>query len=98
MAILWDESKRIENLRVHKYDFRDAWKIFNGLEFTFEDDRFPYAERRYNTIGFVEGRIAKLTYCYESENLRVISFRKATRREALQYHLILRERNGLGRN
>jgi|GEM_PF-3036513 len=65
MAILWDESKRIENLRVHKYDFRDAWKIFNGLEFTFEDDRFPYAERRYNTIGFVEGRIAKLTYCFD---------------------------------
>lgn len=49
-------------------------------------------------VGFVEGRIAKLTYCYESETLSVISFRKATRPEALQYHIILRERDGLGRN
>jgi uncharacterized protein len=98
MAISWDQSKRLENLRAHKYDFQDAWKIFNGLEFTFEDDRFAYPERRYNTIGFVDGRIAKLTYCQESENLRVISFRKATKREARQYYIVLRERDGLGGN
>jgi uncharacterized DUF497 family protein len=46
MTIFWDELKRIENLRIHKFDFRDAWKVFNGLELTFEDDRFPYPERR----------------------------------------------------
>lgn len=98
MTIFWDELKRIENLRIHKFDFLDAWKVFNGLELTVEDDRFPYPERRYNTIGFMEGRIVKLSYCYESENIRVISFRKATKREALQYSLVLRERDGLGRN
>lgn len=84
MEVSWDERKRLENLRVHKYDFQDAWKIFNGLEFAFEDHRFPYPERRYNTLRFVDGRVAKLTYCYESETLRVISFRKATKREARQ--------------
>ena len=98
MEVSWDEFKRLDNLRAHKYDFRDAWKIFNGLEFTLEDDRFSYPERRFNSIGFVDGRIAKLTYCYESEILRVISFRKATSREVRLYGRILRERDGLGRN
>ncbi|WP_170860339.1 BrnT family toxin [Duganella sp. CF458] len=71
---------------------------FQWFGIHFRDDRFPYPERRYNTIGFVDERIAKLTYCYESENLRVISFRKATTREARQYYFVLRERDGLGRN
>lgn len=95
MDFIWDETKRLQNLGEHKFDFRDAWRVFNGLEYTDEDDRFPYPERRYNTIGFLEERIVKLSYCYEDEVLRVISFRKATKREALQYFHVLRERNGL---
>jgi uncharacterized DUF497 family protein len=96
MNIVWDEQKRVRNLSEHRCDFREAWKVFNGLEYTSEDVRFPYPERRYNTIGFLGERVVKLTYCYESEAIRVISLRKATKREACQYCQFLRERCGLG--
>jgi hypothetical protein len=96
MNIVWDERKRLETLKEHQCDFRDAEKIFNGLEFTEEDFRFPYPERRYNTIGFIGERIVKLTYCFEYEAIRVISLRKATKREALQYVRLLQERDELG--
>lgn len=97
MDIRWDENKRIHNLKDHKLDLRDAWMVFNGLEWTAEDHRFQYSERRFNTIGFLGDRVVKLTYCYDYEVLRVISLRKATRNEALQYASAVRERNGLGR-
>ena len=96
MKIVWDERKRLDTLKEHECDFRDSEKIFNGLEFTDEDVRFCYSERRYNTIGFIGDRIVKLTYCYECEVLRVISLRKATKREIRQYARFLRERGELG--
>jgi len=89
MNIVWDERKRLDTLKEHQCDFRDSEKIFNGLEITDEDVRFPYPERRYNTIGFIDERIVKLTYCYECEVIRVISLRKATKREAIQYFRLL---------
>ena len=36
---VWDEAKRLANLKKHGIDFADAEKIFRGLTFTAEDDR-----------------------------------------------------------
>lgn len=55
MRFIWDEAKRRANLRDHEIDFVDAERVFAGLTSTFEDDRFSYDERRFVTLGFLDG-------------------------------------------
>jgi uncharacterized DUF497 family protein len=40
MEFTWSETKRTANLRAHGLDFVDAALVFEGVTFTFEDDRF----------------------------------------------------------
>ena len=54
MRFTWYERKRRSNLRDHGFDFRDAPRVFEGPTFTFEDERFAYAEQRFMTWGFLE--------------------------------------------
>ncbi|MDB6085733.1 MAG: hypothetical protein JWN43_3614 [Gammaproteobacteria bacterium] len=81
----WDEAKRLSNLRKHAIDFRDAWKIFRGLTFTAEDEREPYGERRFLTLGLLEDQVVSVTHTERGDNIRVISIRKATKHEARFY-------------
>jgi uncharacterized DUF497 family protein len=55
MKFTWDEKKRITNLRHHGFDFVDAPSVFDGLTFTYEDDRFDYGEQRFVTLGMLHG-------------------------------------------
>ena len=77
----WDEGKRRINRRRHGLDFGDAPAVFAGPTFTFEDDRFDYPERRFVTIGLLRSTAVSLVHTETTENIHVISFRKATRRE-----------------
>ena len=40
MEFTWSEAKRAANLKTHGLDFADAPLVFEGVTFTFEDDRF----------------------------------------------------------
>jgi hypothetical protein len=42
MEFTWSEAKRTANLKAHGLDFVDAPLVFDGVTFTFEDDRFSY--------------------------------------------------------
>ena len=55
MRFTWDEVKRRQNLKDHGLDFVDAKQVFDGATFTFEDDRFRYDEKRFVTLGLLEG-------------------------------------------
>ena len=46
MEFTWSEAKRAANLKAHGLDFVDALRVFEGVTFTFEDDRFSYGEQR----------------------------------------------------
>jgi len=48
---------------------------------TIEDDRFAYGERRFVTIGFLVDRLVSIAYTENGCRRRIISFRKASRRE-----------------
>ncbi|TFG87562.1 MAG: BrnT family toxin [Chromatiales bacterium] len=78
----WDVSKRRANLRKHGLDFRDAELVFGGVTISFEDNRFAYAERRFVTIGLLRGGPASIVHTESPHEIRIISFRKATKREA----------------
>jgi uncharacterized DUF497 family protein len=81
MRFIWDESKRRSNLRDHEIDFIDAERIFSGLTSTFEDDRFPYDEQRFVTLGFLDGVPVSIAHTESDEEIRVISLRRATTHE-----------------
>lgn len=42
MEFAWSEAKRASNIKAHGLDFLDAQSVFEGMTYTFEDDRFAY--------------------------------------------------------
>jgi uncharacterized DUF497 family protein len=77
----WDEAKHRINLRRHGLDFRGAGRVFAGLTFTYEDDRFAYAEQRLVTLVFLGGVVVSIDHTESPALIRIISFSKATGRE-----------------
>ena len=78
MRYCWDEGKRQSNLRDHGLDFVDAQAVFSGLTFTYQDNRFTYGERRFVTLGLLKGIPVSIAHTETDDEIRVISFRKAT--------------------
>jgi len=81
MRFTWGEAKRKLNLQRHGLDFVDAPKVFEGVTFTYEDDRFDYTERRFVTLGVLEGVVVSVVHTETPRQIRIISFRKATKHE-----------------
>lgn len=81
MLFRWDERKRRSNLKTHKLDFRDAPSVFNGPTVTYEDDRFDYGEQRFVTLGLLRDIAVSIVHTETDTEIRLISFRKATRNE-----------------
>lgn len=85
MEFTWSERKRSLNLKQHGIDFVDAVAVFEGLTFTYEDDRFSYQEQRFATLGLLAGVPVSIIHTETEHEIRIISFRQATRREARLY-------------
>lgn len=85
MQLFWSERKRSLNLKQHGLDFVDAVAVFQGLTFTFEDDRFAYKEQRFVTLGLLAGIPVSVVHTETDHEIRIISFRKATSGEARIY-------------
>jgi uncharacterized protein len=85
MEFIWSETKRASNIKAHGLDFLDAESVFDGLTFTFEDDRFSYSEQRFVTLGVLAGIPVSVVHTENDHEIRIISFRKATRRESQIY-------------
>jgi len=77
----WDEKKRLLNLKKHGLDFSHAEKVLLSPIHTYEDKRYSYSERRFTTLGFFEGKPVAITHTETDYEIRIISFRRATRRE-----------------
>src|ERR1700726_4968703 len=67
----WDEAKRRANLRKNGIDFVDAPKIFEGLTFTAEDDREPYGEHRFLTLGLLEDQVVSVAHTERGDQIRI---------------------------
>ena len=81
MKFTWSDTKRESNLERHGIDFVDAPEIFAGATFTYEDDRFAYAEQRWVTLGLLQDIVVSVVHTESSIQIRIISIRKATRYE-----------------
>jgi uncharacterized protein (DUF4415 family) len=71
MRFAWSEAKRKSNLELHGFDFVDAPKVFEGPTYTYEDDRFDYAEQRFATLGLLEGLTVSM--CIRKPHVRFAS-------------------------
>lgn len=85
MQFSWAERKRTSNIRDHGLDFVDAPVVFEGVTYTFEDDRLSYREQRFVTLGMLSGVPVSIVHTEDRHEIRIISFRKATRAEARIY-------------
>lgn len=82
IRLTWSEPKRKRNRIEHGLDFADAAAVFEGPTFTFEDERFAYGEVRLVTLGLMSGIPVSIVHTETIHEIRIISFRKATTREA----------------
>jgi uncharacterized DUF497 family protein len=81
MRFTWDEAKRDANLRKHGLDLADAPEVFAGPTCTVEDSRLAYGEQRLMTLGFLRGVAVSIVHTETDYEIRIISFRNATKRE-----------------
>ena len=86
MAFEWDDVKARANYRKHGIHFADAVAAFeDGSAITIPDDESD-EEERFVTIGR-DGftRLLVVVYTWRWPNIRLISARKANRRETKDY-------------
>jgi uncharacterized protein len=91
MRFTWDDRKRLENIRKHALDFAEAEIVFRGLTYTIEDTRFDYSEQRFATLGLLGTTVVVIAHTEVGHEVRVISMRKATRREQAIYFNSIQE-------
>jgi len=82
-VIRWDESKRAANLAKHGVDFTAAAEFYWDGALVVEDTRFDYGEPRYQALGMIGPRLYMLVYTPILDGFRVISLRKANKKEVL---------------
>jgi uncharacterized DUF497 family protein len=85
MKVEWDAAKNRSNFAKHGFDFADAEQVFAGPCVTFTDERFDYGEKRFVTLGVLDGREVAIAYAARGESTRIISMRKANGREQKIY-------------
>lgn len=81
----WDEKKRFSNIKKHDIDFDDAKEAFNKPMLIKKDDRFNYREERHIAIGQMYELTIVLVFTLRNNNIRIISVRKANRKERDRY-------------
>jgi uncharacterized DUF497 family protein len=85
-VITWDEAKRASNLTKHGLDFAEVVHFDFDTALHEIDDREDYGEFREIVIGWRGARLCFLVFVRRgNDELRVISFRKATRQEVRRY-------------
>jgi hypothetical protein len=85
MRYEWDNKKRERNLATHGVDFTEV----NGFDWTEArirlDVRKDYGELRMIAYGPIGDRLYQLVFTLRAHGVRIISLRKANRREVRRY-------------
>jgi hypothetical protein len=86
MKITWDPAKAKSNFHKHKIRFADAEAVlFDPMALTIEDETAE-SEERFVSVGTdALNRVVVVVYTYRGKDIRLISARRATRRERKAY-------------
>ena len=86
MTYEWDPVKSAANLKDHGVDFADAVIALEDERAVTIEDPDSEAEQRFVSLGMDPlGRILVTVFTHRNESVRIISSRKATKRERLRY-------------
>lgn len=89
----WDLAKSEACLLRRGFDFAYALNAFGDRDrLVFADDRRDYGEERYRLLGVVDQCVFCVVFTFRDTTLRIISARKANRREVAQYEASSRQR------
>ena len=89
MEFEWDPAKSEATYRLRGFDFAYASRVFSGEWRDTPDDRRDDGEARRQAIGQVDGDILVVIYTMRGSGRRIISARRANRRERAEW--LLRE-------
>jgi len=81
----WDDNKRKQNLKQHGVDFYSAYEFDWETAITAADDRIQHNEKRLISLGLIKNRLHVLVFTYRRNSVRIISLRKANKREIKKY-------------
>jgi uncharacterized DUF497 family protein len=85
----WDENKAKANLRKHNVSFDEAQAVFFDQDAVqFWDEAHSSVENRFLMLGMSNRmRLLLVVHCYREDDatIRIISARKATRKEQREY-------------
>jgi uncharacterized protein len=86
MTIAWDWRKAMANRGKHGVRFSDAEAVFFDPNAITREDPVARGEQRFISVGMdALGRILVVVYAYRGDEIRLISARRATRKERIQY-------------
>lgn len=89
IAFEWDPAKAAANLKKHKISFEEARSVFfDEFAIQFFDEDHSSSEERFLMLGMSSGAKLLIVCHCERENgeiIRIISARKATKRESAFY-------------
>jgi len=99
MRYEWDENKNRSNQAKHGLSFQQAVHVFDGGSFFTHLDREVDGEVRWQTVGLVNGVLLILVAhtireVGLEEVIRIISARRATPQEKLNYEAHVKENAG----
>ncbi len=81
MRVSFDEVKSERNRRERNLPFALARDFDWSSAMILADTRFPYPEPRFRATGLLRGELHMLVFTPTTDGVRVISLRKASRKE-----------------
>ena len=91
MKYVWDENKAASNQKKHGVTFAEAQSVFyDSCALLISDPDHSEAEERFILLGLSSvPNMLVVCHCYREndEQIRIISARKATKKETVQYEM-----------
>jgi len=81
MEFEWDDAKHAKTLRDRSVGFDDGARIFEGPVVIWQDTRREYGEDRFRAVGESQGDVLHVVFTRRSAAVRIISVRRANRKE-----------------
>ena len=89
MKIIWDEKKNQKNMKEHKVSFQEAETVFYDPNAKIiHDPDHSIEEDRFIILGISKLlKVLVVCHCYKEEDeiIRIITARKATKKEKKEY-------------
>ena len=95
MRFEWNEQKNATNQSKHSIDFETASFVFDDPTFLTEEAKTVNSEKRWMTVGSIEGEMIAVLYTMRGTPpddlaIRIISARRAHRTERMRYEEVVR--------